>query len=254
MKRSLKIYFLPAILLLVVGTVLGMRLESASSSDNTLEQLKKLEHAFVTINRQYVEDVEAEVIAEKGIEAMLKQLDPHSTYISAKEIKEIQEGYQGSFGGIGIWFEIPRNDDNLADDTARVVSIISGGPSEEVGLQPGDPVGALVPLSSVAAFCFGMHLPAMLGSPMVCLEKWDPATAVALLREHITRPGAGRPGDRGRRPALLPADGALPRAHPVRHGEGRGGARGRGATRRYRRPSPPPRRARAASRRTAGRR
>ena len=125
MKRSLKIYFLPAILLLVVGTVLGMRLESASSSDNTLEQLKKLEHAFVTINRQYVEDVEAEVIAEKGIEAMLKQLDPHSTYISAKEIKEIQEGYQGSFGGIGIWFEIPRNDDNLADDTARVVAEIA---------------------------------------------------------------------------------------------------------------------------------
>lgn len=54
---------------------------------------------------------------------------------------------------------------------------------EAVGLQPGDPVGALVPLSSVAAFCFGMHLPAMLGSPMVCLSKWDPATAVDLLAE-----------------------------------------------------------------------
>lgn len=55
---------------------------------------------------------------------------------------------------------------------------------EAVGLRPGDPVGAMVPLSSVAAFCFGMHLPAMLGSPMVCLEKWDPATAVGLLSEH----------------------------------------------------------------------
>lgn len=54
---------------------------------------------------------------------------------------------------------------------------------DAVGLRPGDPVGALVPLSSVAAFCFGMHLPAMLGSPMVCLDKWSPEDAVALLRD-----------------------------------------------------------------------
>jgi acyl-CoA synthetase (AMP-forming)/AMP-acid ligase II len=54
---------------------------------------------------------------------------------------------------------------------------------DAVGLTAGDPVGALVPLSSVAAFCFGMHLPAMLGSPMVCLERWKPETAVDLLRD-----------------------------------------------------------------------
>lgn len=54
---------------------------------------------------------------------------------------------------------------------------------DAVGLEPGDPVGALVPLSSVAAFCFGMHLPAMLGSPMVCLDKWSSEDAVAVLRD-----------------------------------------------------------------------
>jgi acyl-CoA synthetase (AMP-forming)/AMP-acid ligase II len=54
---------------------------------------------------------------------------------------------------------------------------------DAVGLRPGDPVGALVPLSSVAAFCFGMHLPAMLGSPLVCLEKWQPDEAVRLMRD-----------------------------------------------------------------------
>lgn len=54
---------------------------------------------------------------------------------------------------------------------------------EAVGLSAGDAVGALVPLSSVAAFCFGLHLPAMLGSPMVCLEKWQPDDAVRLMRE-----------------------------------------------------------------------
>jgi len=55
---------------------------------------------------------------------------------------------------------------------------------DAVGLVPGDPVGALVPLSSVAAFCFGLHLPAMLGGAMVCLDKWSPEDAVALLGEH----------------------------------------------------------------------
>jgi acyl-CoA synthetase (AMP-forming)/AMP-acid ligase II len=58
---------------------------------------------------------------------------------------------------------------------------------DAVGLQPGDPVGALVPLSSVAAFCFGMHLSAMLGSPMVCLDKWSAEDAVALLRDRRVR-------------------------------------------------------------------
>lgn len=54
---------------------------------------------------------------------------------------------------------------------------------EAVGLEPGDPVGTLVPLSSVAAFCFGLYLPTMLGAPMVCLDKWSPEEAVSLLRE-----------------------------------------------------------------------
>lgn len=54
---------------------------------------------------------------------------------------------------------------------------------EAVGLEPGDAVGALVPLSSAAAICFGMYLPTMLGGAMVALDRWRPETAVALLRE-----------------------------------------------------------------------
>lgn len=56
-----------------------------------------------------------------------------------------------------------------------------------VGLAPGDSVAALVPLSSMAAFCFGMYLPAMLGGPMVCLSRWNPAEALALVRTHEVR-------------------------------------------------------------------
>lgn len=50
-----------------------------------------------------------------------------------------------------------------------------------VGLEPGDPVAALVPLSSVAAFCFGLYLPALLGGPQVCLDTWRPESALPLL-------------------------------------------------------------------------
>ena len=58
---------------------------------------------------------------------------------------------------------------------------------EAVGLEAGDRVGAFVPLSSVAALCFGLYLPAMLGGTMVCLPKWDPAAALALIREQQVR-------------------------------------------------------------------
>ncbi len=131
MKRMKKIYLLPALLLFVIGTVLGVQLESAISNTDTMEQLRKLEDAFLIINKRYVQEVDPALLAESAIESMLEDLDPHSSYISAAEIDEVQEQYRGSFGGIGIWFEVE-------DDTARVVAPIEGGPSEKVGLRAGD--------------------------------------------------------------------------------------------------------------------
>jgi non-ribosomal peptide synthetase component E (peptide arylation enzyme) len=58
---------------------------------------------------------------------------------------------------------------------------------DAIGLQPGDAVGAFVPLSSVAAFCFGMYLPAMLGGPMVCIETWRPDDALTAMADHDVR-------------------------------------------------------------------
>lgn len=130
MKKSLR-YTLPAVLLLALGILLGWNLQQAVSNTDTLASLRKLEEAFLTITQRYVDPVEPEPLAEEAIRAMLTELDPHSVYIPAEEMKEIRESYQGSFGGIGIWFEV-------VDDTARVVATISGGPSETVGLQPGD--------------------------------------------------------------------------------------------------------------------
>ena len=58
---------------------------------------------------------------------------------------------------------------------------------EAVGLRPGDPVAALVPLSSAAAVCFGLYLPLMLGGPVLLAERWDPAGAVTMMSEHGAR-------------------------------------------------------------------
>ena len=52
---------------------------------------------------------------------------------------------------------------------------------DAIGLEPGDAIGAFVPLSSVAAYCFGMYLPAMLGSAMVCIASWKPDDALAAM-------------------------------------------------------------------------
>lgn len=148
LRSRAKWYILPGIALLLLGTILGMKLE-ASLDDDTFTNLRKLEDAFVIINQRYVESVDAEKMAESAIRSMLKNLDPHSTYVSAEEAEEVQQGYQGSFGGIGIWFEIPRNDDDHSDDTVRVVSIISDGPSEKVGLMPGDRIVTINDSSAV---------------------------------------------------------------------------------------------------------
>jgi carboxyl-terminal processing protease len=148
MMRSKKLYIIPGVVVLILGAILGMKLE-AFRSDDTISHLRKLEDAYVIINKKYVEDVDAEQMTEKAILGMLKNLDPHSSYISAAEAKEVQEGYQGSFGGIGIWFEIPRNDDDYSDDTVRVVSTISDGPSEQAGIMAGDRITLIDDSSAV---------------------------------------------------------------------------------------------------------
>ncbi|MCH8962406.1 MAG: S41 family peptidase, partial [Bacteroidetes bacterium] len=131
MKRFKKIYLLLALLLFVGGTVLGVQLQSAISDTDTTEQLRKLGDAFLIINKRYVQEVDAAKLAEDAIVGMLEELDPHSSYISAKAFVEVDESYRGSFGGIGIWFEV-------VDDTAQVVTPIEDGPSEKVGLRSGD--------------------------------------------------------------------------------------------------------------------
>ena len=125
-------------MLLLAGVLLGVTIRSSLLGEDTLTQLRKLEDAFLLINKQYVESVDPAELAEEAIRSMLDDLDPHSVYVSAEDARSMQERFQGSFGGIGIWFEIPRNDEDLRDDTVRVMSVIGDGPSERAGLMAGD--------------------------------------------------------------------------------------------------------------------
>lgn len=79
----------------------------------------------------YVDSVNTNSIVEQTIPEMLKNLDPHTTYIPAKNMVEVQEEMTGNFSGIGVQFSV-------MDDTVRVIEVIAGGPSSKIGLMPGD--------------------------------------------------------------------------------------------------------------------
>ncbi|MDD4923092.1 MAG: PDZ domain-containing protein, partial [Bacteroidales bacterium] len=91
----------------------------------------KMNMAFYAIQNLYVDKVNSDKLVEEGLRAMIKDLDPHSAYMTVDEVKEMNEPLQGGFDGIGISF-------NMLNDTLFVIEVISGGPSEKVGLLPGD--------------------------------------------------------------------------------------------------------------------
>ncbi len=83
------------------------------------------------IDQGYVDSVNVSEIVENTIPELFKNLDPHTSYIPAKNMQEVNEGMQGNFSGIGVQFSIQ-------EDTVRVIDVISGGPSSKVGIMAGD--------------------------------------------------------------------------------------------------------------------
>jgi len=92
---------------------------------------RKLNMVIYSIENLYVDKVDDNKLVDDAIVSLLKELDPHSNYLNQDEVKEMNEPLQGNFEGIGIQF-------NMLTDTLYVVSVISGGPSERVGLLAGD--------------------------------------------------------------------------------------------------------------------
>ncbi len=103
----------------------GNRLGIINSTSNKLNALLRI------IDDQYVDTVNMNDLVEKAMPQILSELDPHSTYIPAKDLEATTSELEGSFSGIGIQFTIQ-------SDTIHVNSVISGGPSEKVGLMAGD--------------------------------------------------------------------------------------------------------------------
>lgn len=126
---------LPLILFigLAAGVLIGASLTTKSSSGDVGEEVQKMREVLSLIKNEYVDTANTELLVEDAIEHMLGKLDPHSSYISAKDIVEANEDLQGNFEGIGIEF-------NIFHDTLVVVSSLSGGPSESVGVRSGDKI------------------------------------------------------------------------------------------------------------------
>ena len=120
-------------LLYIALTLLTLTLTTATKAqDGGLpEQLVKLMHSENIISRFYVDSVDEKKVVEAGIRAMLKELDPHSTYSTPEEVKSINEAMQGNFEGIGIQF-------NIVEDTLYVIQTTLNGPSEKAGIMAGD--------------------------------------------------------------------------------------------------------------------
>lgn len=100
-----------------------------SMSDGT----RKLATTMTLIERMYVDTVDDNKLADNAIVSILKELDPHSSYLNAETVAEMNEPLEGNFDGIGISF-------NMMNDTLYVIETIADGPSERVGVLPGDRV------------------------------------------------------------------------------------------------------------------
>lgn len=94
-------------------------------------EARKLQLALYAISNLYVDSTSQTKLVEDAITGMLENLDPHSTYTNPEETKEMTEPLAGNFDGIGIQF-------NMLTDTVYVIQVVSGGPSEKVGLMAGD--------------------------------------------------------------------------------------------------------------------
>lgn len=101
-----------------------------TSPNSTVEKFNTL---MYYIEQMYVDSVDSEALVETAIRNMLQELDPHSIYFSKEELQAANEPLNGNFEGIGIQF-------NILKDTIFVVSPISGGPSEKLGIQAGDKI------------------------------------------------------------------------------------------------------------------
>ena len=118
-------------LAMVVGIIVGA-LVGNPFAPNRSDTDRKLNTVLNLISQEYVDDsVNINDLIERSIPSILSELDPHSTYLSVNDLQAANDELNGSFSGIGISFQ-------LINDTVTIMEVIPGGPSDKVGLVPGD--------------------------------------------------------------------------------------------------------------------
>ncbi len=118
---------------IIAGMLFGRYYKSLHTEDRfyIYPRTDKLSSVLNYIEREYVDPVSRTDLEEKTIPKILEELDPHSQYIPAKELQSVNESLEGNFSGIGVQF-------NMLNDTLVVINTIANGPSEKVGILPGD--------------------------------------------------------------------------------------------------------------------
>jgi carboxyl-terminal processing protease len=117
----------------IIGMFLGYRMRDSIPGRNffSVEKRNSIQEITDLINSRYVDKIDAQNITDTAIQAILSKLDPHSVYIPAKSLVQINEEIKGSFFGIGIQF-------NMINDSLNVIQIVENGPAQKAGLQIGD--------------------------------------------------------------------------------------------------------------------
>lgn len=128
------------ILIALLGVVLGVLITLLSGKiferrkfDGDYNRWRKLNLILQEVQKNYVDTIDMSAMTDAAVAAALAKLDPHSVYLPPVELTESEDQLAGNFEGIGITFNVP-------NDTAIVLSVIPGGPSEKAGLMAGDRV------------------------------------------------------------------------------------------------------------------
>ncbi len=119
---------------LTLGCLLACGVCSASADIRSA--IGDLQNALLWTDYFYVDSIDANKLAADAVRGMLKELDPHSTYLTAEEVQSMNEGLGGNFEGIGVRYQ-------MENDTLLVINTVIGGPSEKVGILAGDRIVAV---------------------------------------------------------------------------------------------------------------
>lgn len=125
--------FLPLLIAIALSGGVWLGLKLSNNKENSHLRIGKVDEILQFIDARYMENKASDELKEIAIRSILNELDPHSNYISLKEIQQVNESLSGNFDGIGIEFY-------LVNDTIYVVGVIEDGPSQKAGLEKGDKI------------------------------------------------------------------------------------------------------------------